>query len=122
VYIFRIKPKEDRAGLIRGEIWIEALTGAPVLVTGHLVKAPSSSIRRINVTSEITLLEPARVCRVIPAKSCVKEQAETFRTRMSASPESILTLFNSFCAPEHIQSLRFVPKGLPFGAPAQLWS
>jgi hypothetical protein len=56
-YIFRIKPKENRAGLIRGEIWIEALTGAPVLVTGHLVKTPSSSIRRINVTSEITLVD-----------------------------------------------------------------
>jgi hypothetical protein len=57
VYIFRIAPKENRAGLIRGEIWIEPLTGAPVLVTGHLVKITSSSIRRINVASEITLVD-----------------------------------------------------------------
>jgi hypothetical protein len=56
-YIFRITPRENRAGLIRGEIWIERLTGAPVLVTGHLVKTTSSSIRRINVASEMTLVD-----------------------------------------------------------------
>ena len=56
-YILRITPRENRAGLIRGEIWIEPLTGAPVLVTGHLVKTTSSSIRRIKVTSEITLVD-----------------------------------------------------------------
>ncbi|MCU1261646.1 MAG: hypothetical protein JWO80_4531, partial [Bryobacterales bacterium] len=48
-YIFRITPKRNRAGLIRGELWIEPLTGAPVLVTGYLVKTPSPSIRGINV-------------------------------------------------------------------------
>jgi hypothetical protein len=57
VYIFRIKPKENRPGLIRGEIWIEPLTGTPVLVTGHLVKAASSTIRSINVAIEITLVD-----------------------------------------------------------------
>jgi hypothetical protein len=62
-YIFRITPKENRAGLIRGEIWIEPLTGAPVLVTGHLVKTTSSSIHRINVASEITLVDGAPLAR-----------------------------------------------------------
>jgi hypothetical protein len=56
-YIFRITAKQNRAGLIRGEIWIEPLTGAPVLVAGHLVKTTSSSIRRINVASEIMLVD-----------------------------------------------------------------
>jgi hypothetical protein len=56
-YIFRITPKQNRAGLIRGEIWIEPLTGAPVLVTGQLVKTASSSIRLINVASEIILVD-----------------------------------------------------------------
>jgi hypothetical protein len=55
-YIFRITPKQNRAGLIRGELWIEPLTGVPVLVSGDLVKAPSNSIRAINVVSEISLL------------------------------------------------------------------
>jgi hypothetical protein len=56
-YIFRIKPKKNRAGLIRGEIWIEPITGTPVLVTGYLVKTPSPYIRGINVVRAITFLD-----------------------------------------------------------------
>jgi hypothetical protein len=56
-YVFRITPKRNRAGLIRGELWIEPLTGTPVLVTGSLVMAPSTSISGINVVSEITFVD-----------------------------------------------------------------
>jgi hypothetical protein len=56
-YIFRITPKKNRTGLIRGELWIEPLTGAPVLVTGYFVKTPSASIRGINVVREITFVD-----------------------------------------------------------------
>jgi len=56
-YVFRIAPKKNHAGLIRGELWIEPLTGAPVLVTGTLVKTPFTSIQRMDVVSEITLVE-----------------------------------------------------------------
>jgi hypothetical protein len=55
-YIFRIAPKKNRAGLIRGELWIEPVTGAPVLLTGDLVKPPSTSIRGIHVTREINFV------------------------------------------------------------------
>jgi hypothetical protein len=56
-YVFRITPRKNRAGLIRGELWIEPLTGAPVLVSGYLVNAASPSIRRIQVVHEITILD-----------------------------------------------------------------
>jgi hypothetical protein len=56
-YVFRITPKKNRAGLIRGELWIEPGTGAPVLVSGSLIAAPSTSIRSINVVREITLVD-----------------------------------------------------------------
>jgi len=56
-YIFRITPKKKHAGLIRGELWIDPLTGAPVLVTGRLVKTPSNSIRGIHVASEIRFVD-----------------------------------------------------------------
>jgi hypothetical protein len=56
-YVFRITPKKNRAGLIRGELWIEPVTGAPVLVTGYLVKTPSTSIRGIHVVREITFVD-----------------------------------------------------------------
>jgi hypothetical protein len=57
VYVFRITPKENRAGLIRGELWIEPVTGAPVLVTGHLVKTRSTSIRAIHIVREIAIMD-----------------------------------------------------------------
>jgi len=56
-YIFRVTPKKNHAGLIRGELWIEPVTGAPVLVTGRLVKTPSTSIRGIHVEREITFVD-----------------------------------------------------------------
>jgi len=56
-YVFRITPRKNRAGLIRGELWIEPLTGAPVLVSGYLVNAASPSIRSIQVVHEIAILD-----------------------------------------------------------------
>jgi hypothetical protein len=56
-YIFRITPKKNHAGLIRGELWIDPVTGAPVLVTGDLVKTPSTSIRSIHIASETTFVD-----------------------------------------------------------------
>ena len=53
-YIFRITPKGKRAGLILGELWIDPVTGAPVLVTGYLVTTTS---RSINVASELTFVD-----------------------------------------------------------------
>jgi len=55
-YIFRITPKKRRAGLIRGELWIDSVTGAPVLVTGRFVKAPSPSTIGIKVVRQITFM------------------------------------------------------------------
>ena len=51
-YVFRITPKKRRVGLIRGELWIDSVTGAPVLVTGRFVKTPSG----ISVVGEITFV------------------------------------------------------------------
>ena len=56
-HIFRITPKKNHAGLIRGELWIDPVTGAPVLVTGYLVKTPSTSIRSFHVASETTFVD-----------------------------------------------------------------
>jgi hypothetical protein len=71
-YVFRITPKKNRAGLIRGELWIEPVTGAPVLVTGDLVKTPSTSIRSINVVREITFVNGC---------PCVRTTHMTIETR-----------------------------------------
>jgi hypothetical protein len=56
-YVFRITPRKNRAGLIRGELWIEPLTGAPVLVVGSILKTDSTSCRSIRIVCETKVLD-----------------------------------------------------------------
>jgi hypothetical protein len=51
-YAFRITPRKKRAGLIKGELWLDVATGLPIRRSGHLVKSPSVWIRRVAVTQE----------------------------------------------------------------------
>lgn len=44
-YVYRLKPKRKRVGLFRGELWLDAATGAPLRVSGDLVKSPSIFVR-----------------------------------------------------------------------------
>lgn len=49
-YSFSIKPRKKREGLIRGELWIDAATGAVLRQSGYLVKNPSIFVKRVTVT------------------------------------------------------------------------
>lgn len=53
--IFRIVPKKKRAGLIRGEVWLDSETGLPILQAGHFVKADSAEVRRIEIVRDTKL-------------------------------------------------------------------
>ena len=53
-YVYDIMPRKRRPDLVRGRIWIDADTGAELLVSGHLTDAPSTS-SRITFVREITL-------------------------------------------------------------------
>jgi len=57
VCIFQIVPKKKRAGLIRGQIWIDSATGIAVHQEGRFVKRPSVFIRQIEVTRDTKLRE-----------------------------------------------------------------
>jgi len=52
-YIFEIKPKKKRPGLIEGHLWIDGTTGLAVHQDGHLVKSPSVFIRRVEISRTI---------------------------------------------------------------------
>jgi hypothetical protein len=54
-YSFAIKPRKKREGLINGELWLDAETGAVVRQSGYLVKNPSIFVKRITVTRETSL-------------------------------------------------------------------
>ncbi len=42
-YVYDITPRKRRPGLFKGQIWIEAVTGAELLVSGRFTVAPSST-------------------------------------------------------------------------------
>ena len=44
-YVFRLEPKSRRQRLFKGELWLEAATGAPLRLWGDLVKSPSIFVR-----------------------------------------------------------------------------
>jgi hypothetical protein len=53
-YLFDIIPRKKRVGLIRGELWIDPVTGAVLRESGRMVRSPSFFIRRIDVIRDIS--------------------------------------------------------------------
>jgi len=53
-YIFEITPRKKRAGLIRGQLWIDAGSGLVLRQAGYLVRSPSIFVRRVNITRDTT--------------------------------------------------------------------
>jgi hypothetical protein len=64
VCIFQIVPKKKRAGLIRGQIWIDSGTGIAVHQAGRLVKRPSVFIRTVEVSRDTNLRDGLPYTRV----------------------------------------------------------
>jgi hypothetical protein len=50
-------PQKKRDGLIRGELWIDSVTGVAVVPSGPLVKASSPVIRRIELVRDTKLVD-----------------------------------------------------------------
>lgn len=63
-YIFQITPLKNREGLIKGELWLDAKTGAAVRQSGRFVKNPSLLVKRIDIIREITLYRSAVEARL----------------------------------------------------------
>jgi len=55
-HAFGIVPKKTSDGLVRGELWIDSVTGVAVLQSGRLVKTSSSVIRRIELVRDTKLV------------------------------------------------------------------
>jgi hypothetical protein len=64
VYVFQITPRKKREGLIRGEIWIDSVTGFALHQAGGFVKRPSVFIRQIDVIRDINLVDGVPSSRV----------------------------------------------------------
>lgn len=51
-YVFRLKPRRKRVGLLRGELWLDANTAAPLRLWGDFVKSPSVYIRSFRLVQD----------------------------------------------------------------------
>ena len=63
-WAFEVVPRKKRAGLIRGELWIDAASGLVRRQAGRLVRTPSIFLRRVNVTRETEIRDGAACARV----------------------------------------------------------
>jgi hypothetical protein len=54
-HVYEIRPRKKKAGLIKGQLWIDADTGMTVRQTGYLVRTPSIFVRRISMTRDTLL-------------------------------------------------------------------
>lgn len=53
LYVFDIRPKHKRTGLIRGQLWIDSATGIAVRAQGVFVKRPSVFVRGVQVRRDV---------------------------------------------------------------------
>lgn len=51
-YVFRLRPKRKRQGLVKGELWLNSANAAPLRVWGDFVKSPSVFIRSLRVVQD----------------------------------------------------------------------
>lgn len=58
-YVYDIVPKKKRAGLMKGQIWIDAETGSERLVTGHLIDGD----RSVDIVRETTMVNGVMLAR-----------------------------------------------------------
>ena len=93
-YVYRITPRKNRAGLLRGQLWIDLTTGVEVLEAGHFVKTPPPFVRRIEVVRDTTLLNGSPSVRIthvtLETKTLGRGELTITECRLtsSASPSS----------------------------------
>ncbi|MGA8595964.1 MAG: hypothetical protein WB676_14705 [Bryobacteraceae bacterium] len=52
VYVYRVTPRKKRAGLMEGQLWIDAASGLAVHQDGHLVTKLSIFVRRVELVRD----------------------------------------------------------------------
>jgi hypothetical protein len=82
VHVFRIVPKKKRDGLIQGQLWIDSVTGAEVLQSGHLVKTPSDFAGRVEIVRDTKLLN---------GQPCIRMTHVAIETRRAGRGELTIT-------------------------------
>lgn len=67
LYVFQVSPRKNRDGLIKGQIWIDPVTGVPVHQAGYFAKKPSVLLHRIDITRDTSLRDGFPYLRITHA-------------------------------------------------------
>jgi hypothetical protein len=98
VYVYQVKPREKRAGLMEGQLWIDAGTGLAVHQGGRLVKKPSIFVRRVELVRDTRLRDgvPYLETRRLTIDTRLIGRAElTIRERPYTDSEQVVAALNS---------------------------
>ena len=55
IHVFELNPRKKRAGLFKGELWIDQETGLAIREAGRLVKSPSVFLRKVEFVREYVI-------------------------------------------------------------------
>ena len=90
--MYRITPRKNHAGLLRGQLWIDLTTGIAVLEAGHLVKTPGPFVRQIELVRDTRLLDGSPSVRVthvaLETKSLGRGELTITECRLAAAEEA----------------------------------
>src|SRR5450631_2863791 len=98
VYVYQIKPRKRRAGLMEGQLWIDAGTGLAVHQGGHLVKNPSIFVRRIEIVRDTRLRDGVpylQTTRLAIDTRLLGRAEVTIRERPYPDSEQVVAALNS---------------------------
>ena len=65
VYVYELTPKEKKAGLFKGELWIDSATYMPVRESGRLVKSPSVFLKKVEFVREYIIQDGIAIPKMI---------------------------------------------------------
>ena len=92
-YVFLLKPRRKRAGLFRGELWLNAATAAPLRLWGDLVMSPSIFIRNFRFVQDDQMVaersQPLRLLLTIRTRIAGMVDMVVWQHAAAGSPESM---------------------------------
>ena len=94
-YVFLLKPRRKRAGLFRGELWLDAETAAPLRIWGDLT-SPSIFVRSVRFVQDYqtvrTCSEPLRVLLTAQTRIAGAAEMTVWLHPASEQPEATNTM------------------------------
>jgi hypothetical protein len=68
VHVFELKPKQNRVGLFKGELWLDSQTYMPIRETGRFVKNPSVFLKKVEFVRDYRMENGISVPKHIQSK------------------------------------------------------